>query len=470
MTRKPEPSAAQALPDSCPSRSPGRALQPDRTPQPGRASRPGGATLGPALPARPARPARTRPSSALATLVSAGGAPFLATALVARLPAAMVQLGLLLVVGGADLGMGLAGTAVAAVGLGSAVGAPIVGRTTDRHGPGPTLAAAIALQVAALAVVTVAVTHAAPTGLLAGAVLLGAANPQVGSMTRARWSALARREPSPTRAATLLRTALGYETAADELGFVAGPVLAGLLVTTLGPSGALLAFIAVVLAGEGAFLVHLLDSRTARAAKAAAEPTAQAAATQRPHGDLSATARSLALPGVAVIAVGLVFGGTQTALTALGEVRGTASLTGLLYGAVGVGSAVAGLVAGRWHRGPGVKVAAAGALVLGTAGALAILLPAPPLTGVLALVLGTGVGTVLVTAYTWAERVAPAGAVTTVMTVMATSLVLGVSAGAAVAGQLTQSDPARGFLVAPGAGAAMVVVGLALRRMVRRAR
>ncbi|WP_305142958.1 hypothetical protein [Kocuria marina] len=69
----------------------------------------------------PAVPEPARDSLSLAT---AGGWPFLITALVGRLPAATVQLGLLLYVSGAGLGLGLAGITVAAAGLGSAVGAP----------------------------------------------------------------------------------------------------------------------------------------------------------------------------------------------------------------------------------------------------------------------------------------------------------------------------------------------------------
>ena len=69
------------------------------------------------------------------SLVSAGGWPFLLSALVGRLPAATVQLGVLLYVSGAGLGLGLAGLTVAATGLGSAVGAPLLGRLVDRFGP-----------------------------------------------------------------------------------------------------------------------------------------------------------------------------------------------------------------------------------------------------------------------------------------------------------------------------------------------
>lgn len=81
------------------------------------------------------------------SLVSAGGWPFLITGLIGRLPAATVQLGVLLYVSGAGLGLGLAGLTVAATGLGSAVGAPLLGRMVDRFGPLPVVVSATAVQL-----------------------------------------------------------------------------------------------------------------------------------------------------------------------------------------------------------------------------------------------------------------------------------------------------------------------------------
>ena len=116
------------------------------------------------------------------SLVHAGGLPFLATAFVGRLPAATVQLGLLLYVSGAGLGLGLAGVTVAAAGLGSAAGAPVIGRLVDRLGPLPVVLGASFVQLLGLGGLLAGVRHdAAPAVVLACAAVIGAGGPRPGA-------------------------------------------------------------------------------------------------------------------------------------------------------------------------------------------------------------------------------------------------------------------------------------------------
>ena len=75
-------------------------------------------------------PAPDRP---LRALVQAAGGSFLALGFLGRLPAAMNQLGMLLIVSASGRGLALAGSTVAAVGLGTAAGAPLVGRLGRRR-------------------------------------------------------------------------------------------------------------------------------------------------------------------------------------------------------------------------------------------------------------------------------------------------------------------------------------------------
>ena len=67
-----------------------------------------------------------RPAPAQHTLVTAGGWPFLIAAALGRLPSSMVQLGYLMVLSQDGRGLAIGGLAVAAVGLGTAAGAPLV--------------------------------------------------------------------------------------------------------------------------------------------------------------------------------------------------------------------------------------------------------------------------------------------------------------------------------------------------------
>lgn len=378
------------------------------------------------------------------SLPGVGGWPFLITSFVGRMPSSMVQLGYLMVLAADGRGMATAGLAVAAAGLGTAVGAPVVGRLVDRFGPLPVLASATIVSLAGqLTFLALLLNHASSWPMLACAGLVGAANPQVGPVARTRWSQLAVRTNNPG----LVSRALGYEGMVDELGFVVGPVLASLLVSLAGAVPATIAIAVATLVGQGAFLAHLAADRDGWRA------------THAEHAQTSDGGRvgfSALWPMLATLGVGTLFGATQTGLTSVFDQRGTPELTGLVYACVGVGSGVASLLVGRVSaRIPVWARVLTGSVLMGI-GALGLLqLPPAGLAAVFALVGGAGAGACLVSAFTWMERIAPRERMATMMTVLATCITLGVSAGAAVAGRLAEV-PAHSFwpvLVASGLAA-----------------
>lgn len=396
---------------------------------------------------REATPAAASPTP---SLVAAAGWAFLITAFVSRLPSSMVQLGYLMVLNQDGRGMGVGGLAVAAVGLGSAIGAPAVGRLVDRLGPLRVVAGATLISLLGQACFLIGLTRQAPSWqLLAAAAVVGAANPQIGPVARSHWSHLAVRLHTPR----LVSKALGYEGAVDEIGFVIGPVLASVLVSWLGASSAALAMMALTLVLQGIFVAHLATSRTRWTVSTAAQ---RAAAAHSP------TRLAVLWPMLACLGVGVLFGATQTSLTAVFAQRGTPGITGLVYGCVGIGSGVASLLVG--HLSPRVAVwlrVLAGALVMAAGAALMMLLPGAWLAAGVAVLLGVGAGITLVSSFGWMERIAPRDRVATMMTVLATCLTLGVSAGAAVAGQLV-SNPADGLWPVLGSGvlAALAAAGM----------
>ncbi|MGO4956676.1 MFS transporter [Luteococcus sp. Sow4_B9] len=371
------------------------------------------------------------------SLPDAAGWPFLVTAFVGRMPSSMVQLGYLLVLSQSGYGLAAGGLAVAAVGLGSAIGGPVVGRLVDRLGPLPALAGATLVSLVGQAIFLGLMVQSAPlAALLLCAGLVGAANPQVGPVARSHWSRLAVR----LRAPHLVQRALGYEGAVDETGFVVGPVLAGALVTLLGPLPAVGAILALTLVLQGLFLLYLALDR----ANWADDPTPAGQPTVVAGGP-SVGLLPVLWPMLGCLAVGTLFGATQTALTAVFDSRGTPGVTGLVYGFVGIGSGVASLLAARFPQSFGLpsRVLLGGLFV--AAGALAMMtLPAAWLAAACGFVLGLGAGVILVTSFTWMEAIAPRHRMATMMTVLSTSITLGVSAGAATAGQLA-SVLVRGF-------------------------
>lgn len=391
-----------------------------------------------------------RPAPAQHTLVTAGGWPFLIAAALGRLPSSMVQLGYLMVLSQDGRGLAIGGLAVAAVGLGTAAGAPLVGRLVDRVGPIPAVAGATLTSLLGQALfLWLLVAHAPSHFLLGIAFLVGAANPQIGPVARSHWSHLSAR----LRAPHLVSRALGYEGAVDEAGFVIGPVLAGALVSWLGPVPSALAILLLTAGLQGLFIAYLLRTRE----DWRRVPAPEASATAR-----SSLGWGVVLPMLGCLGVGILFGATQTGLTALFNVRGIPGVTGVVYGCVGVGSGIASLLAGRLPDRIRVPVRVlAGAVLMGVGSLVMQTLPGVLLACLVALVMGTGAGITLVSSFAWMERIAPRDRMATMMTVLATCLTLGVSAGAAAAGRLA-SDPAQSFwpVLASAALAAVAAAGM----------
>ncbi|MGL5406929.1 MAG: MFS transporter [Propionibacteriaceae bacterium] len=381
------------------------------------------------------------------SLPQLAGWEFLTTAFISRLPASMVQLGYLMVLAQDGRGFGIAGLAVAAVGLGSAVSAPILGRFMDRIGPFPVVATAtVTSLIGQLSFLAALLAHQPSWVLLACAALVGLSNPQIGSVARSYWSRLAERHHDNT----LISRALGYEGAIDEIGFVIGPILSSLLVSLQGAATATITMAVMTALLQGTFLTHLFRHRHEWVKNSVTHQN-------HAHGRIGSI---VVLPMLAAIAVGTVFGSTQTALTNLYQLRNTAAMTGVVYGCVGIGSGTASLLIGRYaHQlSRRAKVAAGGLFIL-IGGALLLLLPAPLLALGMAVILGAGAGITLVSAFTWMESVAPRDRIATMMTALSTCITLGVSLGAVVSGRLA-SVPIHAFLPALVAGVVTLTVAV----------
>lgn len=388
------------------------------------------------------------------SLPRAGGWPFLITSFLGRLPASMVQLGYLMVLSSSGRGLAAAGLAVAAVGLGTAIGAPVIGRLVDRFGALRVLSVSTAGSLLGqLAFLAALVRQEPTTTLLVCAGLVGFANPQIGAVARTHWSHLAHQLRQPG----LVSRALGYEGAVDELGFVIGPVLAGALVGLAGPVPATVVVLVATGVLQGLFLVHLWAHRGARAAEHTAAPAPQAA------GGLKV---DVLWPLLGCLGVGLLFGSTQTALTGLFELRGTPGLTGVVYGCVGVGSGIASLLVGRLPASIPVPRRVAFGAGLALLGALLMMgLPSALPASLVGILLGSSAGVVLVSSFGWMERIAPRHRMATMMTVLMTAVTLGISGGAALAGSLA-AEPARAFwpLFATAGLALVAALGMRLSR------
>ncbi|WP_214411676.1 hypothetical protein [Sphaerisporangium fuscum] len=139
----------------------------------------------------------------------------------------MTGLGTVLLVASLRGRYGLAGEVAAAGSAGYALVSPLVAQLADRFGQGRVLPPLMLLYgVSTVGLIACAHLRAPGWALMGRSGLAGAATPQLGSMVRARWSALLGGSP-------LLQAAFSLESVADEVLFVAGPVLVTLLATEI---------------------------------------------------------------------------------------------------------------------------------------------------------------------------------------------------------------------------------------------
>ncbi|NKX50535.1 MFS transporter, partial [Arthrobacter deserti] len=199
------------------------------------------------------------------------GRSFLPLGFLARLPLAMITIGALTAVTAATGSYAAGGAAAGAVGIGAAAGAPVQGHLADRAGQRSVLLAAAAAHTVAIAaflavVGTVAGSAGAFAAAVAASLAVGLTCPQVGSLARVRWMALT----DGNRGAR--DTALSYEGTADELTFVLGPALVGLLSAFAAPWLPFVLAAVLAITTVPAFAVH----PSHRAVRRPARPRPQA--------------------------------------------------------------------------------------------------------------------------------------------------------------------------------------------------
>ncbi|MEV7418219.1 MFS transporter [Streptomyces sp. NPDC089919] len=374
------------------------------------------------------------------------GGPLLPVlAFLARLPAALCPIGTLLLVN-ERTGIGAAGTVAGALWLGQALGGPVVGRLADRRGHRPVLLAACATNAAALAALVAAVLGGLPPAASAGlAALAGLTVPQIGPLARTRWVRLA----GPDRG--LVDAALSFDTTLDEVGFMVGPALAGVLAVTVHPASALVLAAALILVFGVLFAVH---------------PTAPGPQRAGGAGDTGPAGR-LRTPGLVVLGTmgvlqGAAWSGANTGVNALAEELGTPGTAGLVWAAMAVTSSAAGFAtAARPGRAPLVTrlrrtVTAQALLTLPLLAVGGLGWAALAVAGV-----GLAVAPHLIALFGLVERVAPAARMAEAMTVLGSALIVGQGLAAVAAGQLAGAHgPRAAFALACAAMAASALVAL----------
>ncbi|MGW2179911.1 MFS transporter [Streptomyces sp. NPDC001732] len=386
-------------------------------------------------------PAPARTPSYAAVLRTPHAARTFGSALLGRLSYGMVSLSLMLAVNDVTGSYSVAGTVMALFGATSVLLSPARAALIDRYGPRralPPMAGTYAALLAALAFVTWR-PGASPVLLGALTMAAGASTPPLGPVMRTLWSGLVPEQE-------LLRRAYSLDGVAEELLYVTGPLLVGVVIGFTVPAAGVAISAALVLVGT----LALVSSPAVGGGGAAPAAKAAGARQDAPRGQ-----RLLGLVGVrhaAIVAaaVGLCLGGLDLLVVAFTEQHHRGSAVTWVLAALSAGSAVGGLAHGAvsWRASNRVRLplSAAG---LGVALAVAGLSPdVYVLAGVVAAA-GLFVAPALTTAYLVADESVAEGGRTRAGAWVNTAVNAGSSVGAAAVGLLVDRlSPAVCFAVA----------------------
>jgi MFS family permease len=369
-----------------------------------------------------------------------GAKSFAAAAFFARLPYAMVPIGIVAMLSQTHGEYWLAGAVSATFALTNALVAPQVSRLVDRLGQSAVVIPATLVSVAAFAALIIAANQNWPAWTLFVSALLSSVMPSMPALVRARWTEIYRNRPE-------LSTAFAFESAADELVYIAGASLSVGLAVSLFPEAGMLTSTVLLAFGSAAFILQR-----------ATEPKVRAPEAGVAHGS-AFRLRPVQIITLAMTFVGATFATAEVTTVAITRALGQPDAASLVIGVYAVGSFLLGVVLGAFrptlalHR---QLLIAVGVLAI-TAVPL-LIADTVPLLAVTVFVSGIAISPTFITAFGLIERRVPESMLTEGVTWVTTGIGIGMALGAFLSGWVVDTTGAQsGFWVSVAAGVAAVV-------------
>ena len=368
-------------------------------------------------------------------IFKAQGATGFATAgFFARLPIAMAPIGIVAMLSQTHGEYWLAGAVSATFALTNAVVAPQISRLIDRIGQTRVVVPTTVVSVIAFAVLMVAANQNWSIWTLFVSALLAAVMPSIPAMVRARWTEIFRDRPE-------LNTAFAFESAADELVYIAGASLSVGLSVALFPEAGMLASTLFLALGTAAFIAQRATEPSVRPQEVGSSGSA---IRQRPVQIIT----------FALIFIGAIFATAEVSAVAITKDLGQPSAASLVIGVYALGSFVVGLIVGALKLTMPLQrqLAIAVGIIALTTLPLLIANTVPSLA-LAVFISGVAISPTFITAFGLIERRVPETMLTEGVTWVMTGIGIGMALGAFASGWVVDNFGAQnGFWVSVVAG------------------
>jgi MFS family permease len=371
-----------------------------------------------------------------------GAKGFASAGFVARMPMAMAPIGIVAMLSQTHGEYWLAGAVSATYALTNALAAPQISRWIDRLGQTRVVVPTTIVSVIAFTILLAASHWHWPIWTLFLSALLAAAMPSIPAMVRARWIEIFRDRPE-------LNTAFAFESAADELVYIAGASISVGLSVALFPEAGILASTLFLAVGSAALILQ-------RSTEPAIRPVVHGA-----HGS-AIMLRPVQIITLALIFVGAIFATAEVSTVAITNELGQASAASLVIGVYALGSFVVGLIVGALNLTMSLQRQLAIAVAIIALTTLPLLVAnTVPLLAFAVFVSGVAISPTFITAFGLIERRVPEAMLTEGITWVMTGIGIGMALGSFAAGWVVDNFGAQnGFWVSVVAGASSLLTVL----------
>jgi MFS family permease len=378
-----------------------------------------------------------------------GALGFAAAGFLARLPLAMVTIGIVAMLSQTTGRYGLAGAVAATFAVTNAVVSPRISRLVDRHGQSRVLIPATIVSVAAFLALCLNTRLAGPEWLLFVSALVAGVMPSMPAMVRARWTELYRGTPR-------LHTAFAFESILDELIYMSGSVLAIWLSLSLFPEAGPLAAALILAVGTALFVVQKSTEPPPHPAE-----TASLGSAIRYPAVLTLT--------IALGAVGAIFGTAEVAVIAFAEALGDKAAASWVLAIYASGSLVVGIVYGMLR----LKTTLSRQFLVFIAVVTLTTIPPLLVSSIPALAFvfflaGGAISPSFITAFGLIERLVPSSQLTEGITWGMTGIGIGMAVGSIASGYVIDAFGAQsGFWISVAAGVVAIATAILGNRTLR---